>query len=71
MSKTLKIAVTPGEPAGIGPDLIITLSQQAWDAQLVVYADADMLQQRAKLLVYHLTLFRIMLAVTIFRSLAN
>nr|WP_297347212.1 4-hydroxythreonine-4-phosphate dehydrogenase PdxA [uncultured Glaciecola sp.] len=50
MSEILKIAVTPGEPAGIGPDLIIILSQQHWDAQLVVYADSDMLQDRAKLL---------------------
>jgi len=50
MPQLLKIAVTPGEPAGIGPDLIIKLSQQAWDAQLVVFADADMLQDRATLL---------------------
>lgn len=48
MSKLLKIAVTPGEPAGIGPDLIIKLSQQPWDAQLVVFADIGMLQDRAK-----------------------
>lgn len=48
MSKPLKIAVTPGEPAGIGPDLILKLSQQAWDAQLVVFADMEMLYQRAK-----------------------
>lgn len=50
MATPLKIAVTPGEPAGIGPDLIIKLSQQAWDAQLVVFADSDMLVERAKLL---------------------
>jgi 4-hydroxythreonine-4-phosphate dehydrogenase len=43
-----KLAITPGEPAGIGPDLIITLAQQSWDAQLVVFADGDMLMQRAK-----------------------
>ena len=34
MSEILKIAVTPGEPAGIGPDLIIILSQQHWDASV-------------------------------------
>ncbi len=44
----IKIAVTPGEPAGIGPDLIIQLAQQQWTAQLVVFADRDMLMQRAK-----------------------
>jgi len=46
----IKLAVTPGEPAGIGPDLIIQLAQQAWQAQLVVFADRDMLQQRAEAL---------------------
>ncbi|KTD89348.1 MULTISPECIES: 4-hydroxythreonine-4-phosphate dehydrogenase PdxA [unclassified Pseudoalteromonas] len=47
---TLRVAITPGEPAGIGPDLLITLAQQAWDAQLVVLADAKLLKERAKLL---------------------
>lgn len=45
---TTKLAITPGEPAGIGPDLIIQLAGQQWDAQLVVFADRDMLQQRAQ-----------------------
>lgn len=44
----LKIAVTPGEPAGIGPDLVIQLAQQAWPAQVVVFADQQMLLDRAK-----------------------
>lgn len=47
---TLRIAITPGEPAGIGPDLLITLAQQAWDAQLIVLADTKLLKERAKLL---------------------
>lgn len=46
----IKLAVTPGEPAGIGPDLIIQLAQQTWQAQLVVFADREMLEQRAKAL---------------------
>lgn len=45
-----KLAITPGEPAGIGPDLIIKLAQQQWTAQLVVFADKAMLQDRAALL---------------------
>ena len=53
---TIKLAVTPGEPAGIGPDLIIQLAQQQWDVQLTVFADANMLQQRAALLGLPLTL---------------
>lgn len=47
---TLRIGVTPGEPAGIGPDLIIQLAQQDWPVELVVCADPQMLQQRAALL---------------------
>nr|WP_136252563.1 4-hydroxythreonine-4-phosphate dehydrogenase PdxA [Ningiella ruwaisensis] len=47
MSLPLRIAVTPGEPAGIGPDLMIQLSQQAWDAQIVVFADREVMAQRA------------------------
>lgn len=45
---TLRIAVTPGEPAGIGPDLMITLAQQPWPAELVVCADEELLTERAK-----------------------
>ncbi|MBU2977655.1 4-hydroxythreonine-4-phosphate dehydrogenase PdxA [Alteromonas sp. C1M14] len=54
--KPIRIAVTPGEPAGIGPDLIIALAQEAWDAQLVVFCDGDMLKARAEMLGYPLTL---------------
>jgi len=42
-----RLALTPGEPAGIGPDLIIQLAQQPFDAQLVVLADKQMMQARA------------------------
>lgn len=44
---TLRVAVTAGEPAGIGPDLVIQLAQQSWPVELVVCADKSMLQQRA------------------------
>ena len=43
----LKIAITPGEPAGVGPDLVIELAQQEWPAQLVIFADETMMQERA------------------------
>ena len=46
----LKIAVTPGEPAGVGPDLTIELAQQSWPAQLVIFADEAMMQERASML---------------------
>ncbi|WP_192022284.1 4-hydroxythreonine-4-phosphate dehydrogenase PdxA [Shewanella sp. WPAGA9] len=45
-----RIAITPGEPASIGPDLVIKLAQQAWPAELVVCADPDLLICRAKML---------------------
>ncbi len=45
---TKRIAITPGEPAGIGPDLVITIAQQAWPVQLVVVASKVLLAQRAK-----------------------
>ena len=50
MKSIKRIAITPGEPAGIGPDLIISLAQQEWPHQLVIFANAEMLQQRAALL---------------------
>jgi 4-hydroxythreonine-4-phosphate dehydrogenase len=56
MINPIKIALTPGEPAGIGPDLVVQLAQQAWEAQVVVFADQDMLMRRAKHLGLPLTL---------------
>jgi len=52
----LKLAITPGEPAGIGPDLVIQMAQLNWDVQLVAFADPDMMQQRAAQLGLPLTL---------------
>ncbi|WP_372872933.1 4-hydroxythreonine-4-phosphate dehydrogenase PdxA [Shewanella sp.] len=43
-----RIAITPGEPAGIGPDLVIQLAQQDWPVQLVVCASQDLLASRAR-----------------------
>jgi 4-hydroxythreonine-4-phosphate dehydrogenase len=42
-----RIAITAGEPAGIGPDIVVMAAQQAWPADLVAIADPDLLQQRA------------------------
>lgn len=53
---THRIAITPGEPAGIGPDLAITIAQQAWPVELVVVASPELLQERAALLNLPLTL---------------
>lgn len=49
---TSPIAVTPGEPAGIGPDLCIQyVSQQEAESEpLLIIADAEMMAARARLL---------------------
>lgn len=45
-----QIAITPGEPAGIGPDIVLTAAREKFDAELVVVADPALLEQRAKML---------------------
>ena len=44
----MTIAFTPGEPAGIGPDLAIIYAQKKSDKNLLVFADPDLLLSRAK-----------------------
>lgn len=51
------LVVTPGEPAGIGPDLAVMAAQQSRSTQLVVAADADVLAARASALGLPLTLY--------------
>ena len=48
MTETIRrIIVTAGEPAGIGPDLVLAISQQDWAHQIVVCADKHLLAERA------------------------
>jgi 4-hydroxythreonine-4-phosphate dehydrogenase len=42
-----RIVVTAGEPAGIGPDACVLLSQSDWDADLVIAGDAAVLAAAA------------------------
>ena len=51
-----RLAVTAGEPAGIGPDLLIQLSQQVQVAELVIIADREVMLQRAETLGIPLTI---------------
>lgn len=51
-----RIAITPGEPAGIGPELMLALAAQDWPAELVVIADPELIQSRADALGTPLTL---------------
>lgn len=41
------IAITSGEPAGIGPDICLALTQRHFDADLVVVGDRRLLVERA------------------------
>ena len=43
-----RIAITSGEPAGIGPDVVLMAAQKPWNADLVCIADRDLLSQRAQ-----------------------
>ncbi|HEV2212932.1 MAG TPA: 4-hydroxythreonine-4-phosphate dehydrogenase PdxA [Gammaproteobacteria bacterium] len=51
-----RIALSSGEPAGIGPDICIHLAQTAHPADLVVFADPGLLEARARQLGLPLTL---------------
>jgi 4-hydroxythreonine-4-phosphate dehydrogenase len=44
------MAITAGEPAGIGPDLCVMLAAHDLSARVVVIADRDLLRARARLL---------------------
>lgn len=45
---TARLAVTPGEPAGIGPDLCIRAAARDYPVELVAVADPELLRQRAR-----------------------
>lgn len=51
-----RIAITPGEPAGIGPDIVIEAFQERRGFDGVVIADPDVLRGRAELLRLPLTI---------------
>lgn len=42
-----RIAITPGEPAGIGPDIVLAVAREPWNAELVAICDPELLKQRA------------------------
>ena len=53
---TKRIAITPGEPAGIGPDLVIAIAQQDWPVEIVVVASKALIAARAQQLDLPITL---------------
>lgn len=43
-----RVLVTLGEPAGVGPEIVCRLVQQAFDAHIIVVGDAELLQAQAR-----------------------
>lgn len=43
----IRLALTPGEPAGIGPDIAVMLAQQASPVAIACFADPELLRTRA------------------------
>jgi len=52
-----RIALTPGEPAGIGPDICLQIAKEAWPAEIVLIACPDLLMARAQQLHLHIDLY--------------
>ena len=48
MNANAPIAVTLGEPAGIGPDLCVRLAERRWPARLIGIGDIELLRDRAR-----------------------
>ena len=46
----MRVVVTPGEPSGIGPDVLIAAAQHNWPTQLVAIGDRELFQSRASML---------------------
>lgn len=51
-----RIAITPGEPAGIGPDVVLQAALRHWPAQLIAVADPALLARRTEQLGLSVTL---------------
>ncbi len=43
-----RIIITPGEPAGIGPDIVLQIAQKQWPAELSVVCDPVLLLERSQ-----------------------
>jgi len=45
-----RLALTVGEPAGIGPDIALAVAQRDWPVQIVILGDPGLLAERARVL---------------------
>lgn len=51
------LLLTPGEPSGIGPDIVLKAAMRDHDAEIFAIGDPELLHQRAKLLNINVELF--------------
>ena len=51
-----RILITAGEPAGIGPEILVKMAQHACNDQLIVCADPSVLKHAAQIAGLPLTL---------------
>jgi 4-hydroxythreonine-4-phosphate dehydrogenase len=42
-----RLALVPGEPAGVGPELCVRAAHRRWDADLVAFGDPAVLSRAA------------------------
>jgi 4-hydroxythreonine-4-phosphate dehydrogenase len=47
-SSVPRIAITAGEPSGIGPDVVLSLADRTWPVELIIIADPDLIAGRAR-----------------------
>ena len=45
-----RLALVPGEPAGIGPELVVRAAQHDWSADLTIFGDAETLHRATRTL---------------------
>ncbi|GIX36981.1 MAG: 4-hydroxythreonine-4-phosphate dehydrogenase [Silanimonas sp.] len=50
MASLPRLALVPGEPAGVGPELCVRIAQDPWPARLVAYGDGETLLAAARAL---------------------
>ncbi|MBL8268979.1 4-hydroxythreonine-4-phosphate dehydrogenase PdxA [Steroidobacter sp.] len=48
MTRSPRLIVTSGEPAGIGPDLCLAIAERDWPCDVVIAGDIELLKQRAQ-----------------------
>lgn len=59
MEPMKRILVTPGEPAGIGPDVCLALAAHHYNAEVILLGDKNFLQARAKALSISVELYEV------------